>query len=185
MANLALAQKAIADLADKISKSTAKKIVDFLQHFDIYENRVFQVWELVYICGVNGISLTPEAEGALAQACKVTGSEVPFKAFATELKEANRKIDIGTLAAVSRFKGKIKEPGCAKAMNAIVVHAKKNKVGLPEVFDKLFGKEPVYIDKAKFVAGTKELSLSGKEPDELFNFLDLAFHERINKLQFV
>lgn len=78
----------------------------------------------------------------LPEACKSTDEKVPFKNFAEELKESNKNIDIGTVAAASKFKNKKKELGCARVMTGILMHCKKHKLTVGESFDKFFGSEP-------------------------------------------
>lgn len=129
--SVASAQKSISEFADKIAKSTSKKIVDFLQLFDVYEGRIFQIWELEYIFALHKVGLNPSARNSLPEACKSTDNTIPFKNFAEELKEADKNIEIGTLAASSKFKNKKKELGCARVMTGIIMHSKKNKLSLP------------------------------------------------------
>lgn len=57
------------------------------------------------------------------------------------MKECNKNIEIGTLAASSKFKNKKKEVGCARVMTGILMHSKKHKLSLSECFDKFFGTE--------------------------------------------
>ncbi len=116
--------------------------MDFLKPFDVYESREFEVWELDYILALTTqTTLSGDAREALPQACKATGEKVALKRLIEELKESDKTLQTGTLAAVSAFKSKVKEQGQSRVMSEIVAYSRKKKQPLTQVYEAFFGKE--------------------------------------------